>query len=163
MRPLEAAWKAVSGLGEHYLGVDGPGQSNLLGQLLRIELAYRRKRGECRQTTIVPVSGHDMIIRDAFEMIPEDPRAPVATSGYGPELAVRPAGVQNNSSITRRCSAFNTWVADKSRTLGEIVGAALDADATPAGGPGPQAPPEGTATPRRAWPPWASWESSATI
>ncbi len=130
---FEAAWRAGQRpRAEDYLGgLPDPDRPALLRELLAMELVYRRLSGEVLEEEEFRrrFPGHDAVVDSVFPGEQPAPPGPIerpkadrprAEADRGLLLAI--LALQNNF-IDRDMllAAFNAWVADKSRALGQIL------------------------------------------
>ncbi len=124
---FEARWRA----GEHpriedYLaGVTESLQSTLLGELIAVELDWRRRLGECPGTAEYRdrFPEHSDAVATTFNQVPRRPRpqaAPAADPAHGLLLGLL---AFQNQFIDREAllTALGAWVVDKATPLGRVL------------------------------------------
>ncbi len=125
---FEAAWGAgATPRIEDYLDqADEPHRVPLFGELLALELELRTKRGDRpeREEYVQRFPAHAEIVRTIFGIEPRVKTRPTTQPQHdtGRNLLFGILGLQNNF-ISREAllSTFAAWVADKSRSLGQIL------------------------------------------
>jgi serine/threonine-protein kinase len=127
---FEAAWRA--GLRpriEDALAVaDGPARAALLRELLLIDLSYRLRQGErpVLDDYLARFPDDGEVVRAAFAAAVTGnalrSARRVAAEGVAENLLLGLLALQNNFvSRERLLAAFNAWVADKARPLGQVL------------------------------------------
>jgi hypothetical protein len=128
---FEAAWKAGHRprIEDELAGAEGPARAALLRELLLIELSYRLRAGgqPVPDDYLVRFPDNGEAVRAAFAAAaPGDGRRSAhrgtVAEGAAENLLLGILALQNNFvSRERLLAAFNAWVADKARPLGQVL------------------------------------------